>query len=166
LTPEDRQEYAFRRVIDLMQTDDSRDAPPHVLNRAFRLLRTHRLASGVDRPRRKLFALLRQDSARLGFAVEVRGGLPMIRQLLFDIGNESELEVRIEQAEGGWRVAGQVLGTCSGGHVVLEGFAGQTTTELNQQCEFSLPPQPGAIYKLVLELEDVDVEVPLLELRS
>ena len=74
--------------------------------------------------------------------------------------------MRIEPAEGGWRVAGQVLGACTGGQVLLEGSAGQAATELNAQCEFSLPPQPGAIYKLLLRLEDVDVEVPILELRA
>jgi len=29
-----------------------------------------------------------------------------------------------------------------------------------------LPPQPGAIYKLLLRLENVEVEVPILELRG
>lgn len=161
-----RQTLAFRRLIDLMQTDESEDAPEHVLNRAFRLLRTQRLSKAEARPRRTLTALLRRDSAQSGFAFGVRGGPIPTRQLLFEIGNGSELEVRIEQAHGGWLVAGQILGPCNRGQVVLEGVAGETTTELNELCEFSLPPHPGPVYKLVLRLEDVEVDVPILELRG
>jgi hypothetical protein len=161
-----RQAAALGHLIEVMRTDDSRDAPEHVLNRAFRLLRIHRLSNAPDSARRRFRAILRLDSAQQGLALGVRAGRPMTRHLLFDIGDDNELEVRIERAESGWRVAGQILGTCHGGQVVLEGVSGQATTELNSQCEFSLPPQPGAIYKLVLELQDVEVEVPILELRG
>lgn len=161
-----RQAAAYRRLIDLMQTDRSHDAPEHVLNRAFRLLRTHRLTPAEPRPRRSFTALLRRDSARSGFALGVRGGPIPTRQLLFDIGNGNELEVRIEQSKAGWLVAGQILGACNRGQVVLEGVAGEASTELNELCEFSLPPHPGPVYKLVLRLDDVEVDVPILELRG
>ena len=160
-----RQAAAFHRLLELMRTDKSADAPDYVLSRAFRLLRTYRPPSTEARPRRILTALLRSDSARLGFAAAVRGN-PSSRQLLFEIDDDRELEVRIEPAEGGWRVAGQLLGACGPGHVVLEGVAGRATVEMNSLCEFVLPPHPGAIYKLVLELDDVEVDVPILELRG
>jgi hypothetical protein len=160
-----RQAAVLRRLLVLMRTDTSADPPEYVLNRAFRLLRMHRLASTEARPRRTLTALLRRDSAQAGFATAVRGH-PSSRQLLFEIDAERDLEVRIERADGGWQVAGQVLGNCSRGHVVLEGVAGRATTEMNALCEFILPPHPGAIYKLVLEFDDVEVDVPILELRA
>jgi hypothetical protein len=162
----DDQTAAFERLIELMRSDDSIDAPEHVLNRALRLLSTHRLAAYEPAPRRRFLALLRRDSLQSGFAMGVRGTPTPTRQLLFDIGDDNELEVRIEAAEGGWRVAGQILGACSGGHVLLEGVAGELTSELNAQCEFSLPPHPGPIYKLVLLFEDVEIDVPILELRG
>jgi anti-sigma factor RsiW len=162
-----RQAEALHHLIDVMRADDSSDAPEHVQNRAFRLLRTHRLADAASAPRRSFTAILRMDSAQRGFALTTRAGRPTTRQLLFDIGDDNELEVRLEPVDGGWRVAGQVLGACTGGgQVVVEGVNGQTAAELDAQCEFSLPPQPGAIYKLVLQLPDVEVEVPILELRS
>ena len=164
-----RQAGALRHLIEVMSTDDSNDAPEHVLNRAFRLLRTHRLTTATElkAPRRSLTAILRMDNWQPGFALTTRAARPTTRQLLFDIGDDNELEVRLEPVDGGWHVAGQVLGTCTGGgQVLLEGDAGKVETELDSACEFSLPPQRGAIYKLVLQLADVEVEVPILELRS
>ena len=163
-----RQAAAFKHVIGVMRTDDSQDAPDYVVNRAIRLFRTHRLETAPASVTRRLLARLRLDSARQQFAFGVRSTAVPARELLFDIDDENELEVRIEGAEGGWRVVGQILGTCagSGGQVLLEGSAGQSITELTPMCEFSLPPQPGAIYRLILQLEDVEVEVPILELRA
>ena len=162
----ERQAAALGHVIEVMRADDSPDAPEYVINRAVRLFRTQRLLPAEPSPRRRIIAALRLDTARQPFALGVRASRPATRELLFDIDSENELEVRIEPVEGGWRVAGQILGTCTGGQVLLEGSAGQATTELSPLCEFSLPPQPGAIYKLVLQLEDVEVEVPILELRA
>jgi anti-sigma factor RsiW len=160
------QASALTHLLDVMRADDSEDAPVHVINRAVRLFRTQRLASAPASPRRHILAVLRLDSARQMFAPALRAVGTGTREMLFDIHDDNELEVRIEPAQGGWRVAGQVLGSCSGGHVMVEGSAGQAATELNALCEFSLPPQPGAIYKLVLQFEDVEVEVPILELRG
>jgi hypothetical protein len=164
--PCERQASAMRNLIEVMRADTSEDAPVHVVNRAVRLYRTQRLATTPSRPRRHILAVLRLDSARQTFAPAVRAAAAGTRELLFDIHDDNELEVRIEPAEGGWRIAGQVLGNCSGGHVVVQGAAGEAETELNALCEFSLPPQPGAIYKLVLQFEDVEVDVPILELRG
>jgi anti-sigma factor RsiW len=161
-----RQAAAFGHLIEVMRTDDSEDTAVHVLNRAIRLFRTQRLESTPAVSRRHILAVLRLDTARQAFAPGLRSVQPAARELLFEIDDDNEIEVRIEPADGGWRVAGQVLGSCSGGQVVLEGAAGRASTELNALCEFSLPPQPGAIYKLVLQLEDADVEVPILELRG
>ena len=160
-----RQAAAFRRLLELIRSDTSVDAPNYVLNRAFRLLRTYRPATTQVGPRRMLTALLRRDSAQAGLAMAVRGNLSG-RQLLFEIDDDRDLEVRIEPAEGGWRVAGQILGASGRGHVVLEGMAGRATAEMNALSEFVLPPHPGAVYKLVLELDDVLVDVPILELRG
>ena len=162
----EQQASALTHLIEVMRADESEDAPVHVINRAVRAFRTHRLATTAASPRRHILAVLRLDSARQMFAPGLRAVGSGTREMLFDIHDDNELEVRIEPAEGGWRVAGQVLGSCSGGHVVVEGSAGQAATELNALCEFSLPPQPGAIYKLVLQFEDVEVEVPILELRG
>lgn len=156
----------FRRLIDIMHADDDQDAPAHVINRAIRLLRVHRLTADADPPRRRVPAVLRFDSALQPLQFGQRAGAPTTRELVFEIGEDNELEVRLEYVEGNWRVAGQILGECSGGTVLLDGVGGRATTALNSQCEFSLPPQPGAIYKLILQLEDADVEIPILELRG
>lgn len=160
------QAAAFKRIIAVMRSDETQDAPEYVVNRAIRLFRAQHPRTAEPGIRRRLVAALRLDSAQQRLAFGMRAAPHATRELLFDIDDESELEVRIEPADGGWRVAGQILGPCTGGQVLLEGSAGQAETELNAECEFSLPPQPGAIYKLLLRLENVEVEVPILELRG
>jgi hypothetical protein len=153
-------------VIELVRTDDSQDAPSHVLNRAYRLLRTHRLTSSDSRARRRVVATLRLDSAWQPFAAGLRAGRSNARQFLYDIGDDKDLEVRVEPSNAGWTVAGQILGACTPGEVVVEGAADHVAAELNDICEFSLPPLPAGVYSLILRLEDVEVEVPRLELRD
>src|ERR1700716_838218 len=99
-----------------MQTDESRDAPAHVINRAMRAFRTERLgsASPVSSLRRRLVATLRFDSAQRTVALGQRAGQTSERELLYDAG-ESTLEVRVDHSQAGWNVGGQVLGPYTGG---------------------------------------------------
>lgn len=158
---------SLQHMIELMRTDTTEDAPAHVVNRAVRLFRTHRPA---PRPgpsiRQRLVATLRFDSAQQPMAFGVRAGRTQTRELLYGMG-DNELEVRVEPSEAGWSVSGQVLGSCGpGGEVLAQGEADRVTTDLNEVCEFSLPPLREGIYTLILRLQDVEVEVPGLELRS
>jgi anti-sigma factor RsiW len=160
---------SVQHLIELMRTDDSQDAPAHVVNRAIRLFRTHRLAQGLSpspRPsiRQRLIATLRFDSAQQPMAFGVRAGRTRTRELLYGMG-DNELEVRLEPSEAGWTVTGQVLGSCSGGEVLAQSEADRVMTDLNEVCEFSLPPLRQGVYTLILRLQDVEVEVPGLELR-
>lgn len=160
---------SINSLLQTMQTDDTQPAPTHVINRAIRTFRTERLTSAprtsAGSLRQRLVAALRFDSAQQPFAVGQRAGHISERELLFGAGDRT-IEVRVDRAESGWRVGGQILGTCSGGEAVLQGDTGVASTELNELCEFSLPPVDEGIYLLILRLDDVEVEVPGLELRA
>jgi hypothetical protein len=160
---------SFKSIVDLMRTDDTRDAPDHVINRAIRAFRTEQLTMLNPQPgrgiRQRLLAMLRFDSAQQALAMGRRAGQTSERELLYAAG-DSMIEVRIDRSEAGWTVGGQILGSCGGGEARIEGVSGTATTQLNELCEFNLPPLADGIYLLILRLDDVDVEVPGLELLA
>jgi anti-sigma factor RsiW len=152
----------LRRVIDLMRTDDSQDAPPHVVARAARLLRTQPEAPQVGL--RQWFAALHFDSAQLPSAVGVRAGQPTERQLLFTAAG-LDLDLRVTPADAQWVVSGQVLGQDVGGHVELKG-PGATQAPLNELSEFRLSPVAAGTYRLTLRLADFEIVVEGLEVGT
>jgi hypothetical protein len=154
-------------LIELMQTDDSQDAPAHVINRAIRAFRAERLssASPASSLRRRVVATLRFDSAQQPFAFGQRAGQTSERELLYDAG-DTTLEVRVDHSEAGWSVGGQVLGPYTGGEVEIEGATDSASTGLNELCEFTLPPVEEGVYLLILRLDDIEVEVPGLDLHA
>jgi hypothetical protein len=66
-----------------------------------------------------------------------------------------------------WIVAGQVLGEgCVGGRIEIAGEGELATAELNDLCEFTLPPLPTGSYAVRLRFGSAEVEIPQLELRA
>jgi hypothetical protein len=158
-------------VTQLMRSDDSADAPRDVIFGAVRLFDSRRAAAD-ERPGllRRLVAALAFDSGSQRPAYGLRSGQPgAARQLLFSAGEGLDLDVRMEEGAGGWLVAGQVLGACEGGRA--EAFAEGSDepvagADLNELCEFALPPLPSGRYALRLTLGGVEIEVSSLDLDA
>jgi hypothetical protein len=142
-------------VLQLARSDDSEDAPHHVINRAVRIAREQRPGSHAS-PR--LLGTLRFDSLQTPLAFGVRSGASA-RHLLYEAGPYT-IDVRLT----GRTVAGQVLGPCHGGEVALDGPPGQAEAVLSETCEFQLGPVPGGKYHLSFLLADEIVDIPDLEL--
>jgi hypothetical protein len=86
--------------------------------------------------------------------------------MLYSAG-DNDVDLRVQPAGESWVVSGQVLGECAGGSVRLEGGAAEVAAaELNELCEFTLPAVPSGTYKLRLRLNDVEVEIPELQLKA
>lgn len=154
------------RTVELMRTDVTEDAPPHVIARALHLFPPRDITDDATKPSvwRRILATLSFDSAQLTPAFGLRSAQPAAaRQLLFSAG-ENDLDLRIAPGGEGWVVSGQVLGGCTGGGVELQGAVSASQTILNNLCEFTLPPVPAGSYTLRLRLGDSEVEVPGLEL--
>jgi hypothetical protein len=154
----------LERVIGLMRTDDAEEPPPPVIAGALDLFRS-RGAPEAPGLRQRLKAALRFDSARAPLAPGLRSEAPGERQLLFN-AEGFDMDLRIRPAGGLWELAGQVLGSESGGQVELQGPAGTNQTDLNDMCEFRLPPVPPGSYTLTLRLATVDVEIIDLEVGT
>lgn len=148
----------LERTISLMRSDVAEDAPEFVVQRAVRLFR--RPAEPVTL-RTRIQAMLQFDSVQhsLRPAFNVRNVLPQFRQLFFSAG-EHDLDLRVVPSGTEWIVSGQLLGAHEMGAVTLEGATATVQAQLNDTCEFLLPPVPAGLYGMVLRLQEVDVTVP------
>jgi len=155
------------KTVDLMRTDRAEDAPPRVIARAVNLFRLRPPAEPQPSLVRRVLAALSFDSLQLAPTYGVRSGGLAARQLLYNAG-ENDLDLRLTSKDESWVVSGQVLGGgCSGGgEALLQGSSGQAIATLNELCEFALPPVPSGSYTLRVRFNDVEVEVPRLELRA
>lgn len=113
----------------------------------------------------RLVAVLSFDSRQLSPAFGVRSGQSVARQLLFSIG-ENDLDLRVAPDDGAWIVSGQVLGDCDSGQVVLLGANITERASMNELCEFYLPRVPPGSYSLLVQISNMEIEVPEFELRA
>jgi anti-sigma factor RsiW len=154
----------MQRLVELMRTDTSEDAPPSLIARVKDLFRSHHTPqSRLESARTRILAALSFDSLGMRRAVGVRSGKPGTRQLLFSTGVD-EIDLRIEPEGDSWTVSGQVLGeSAAGGRAVLQSDMSVSQAELNGLSEFVLPSVQAGIYKLILDLEHVEVEIEELK---
>lgn len=155
----------IEQTVSLMRTDESVDAPRDVLASVVGLFRQRAAASQERSLARRVLAALSFDSLQTAPAFGVRSGQAAARQMLFSAG-DNDLDVRVQPSGESWVVSGQVLGECSGGRVSLKGAETDAVAELNELCEFTLPPVPAGSYTLLLQLSEMEVEVPELQLRA
>ncbi len=154
----------MERTINLMRADTAEDAPRGVVSSVVNMFR-QRAAESKPSLARRVLAALSFDSALGQPAYGVRSGQATARQMLYSAG-DNDLDLRITPTGETWVVSGQVLGQCTGGSVELRGLNAEAATALNELCEFTLPPLPTGTYTLRLLLNDVEVEVPELQLRA
>ncbi|HVF49879.1 MAG TPA: hypothetical protein VNA19_07325 [Pyrinomonadaceae bacterium] len=156
----------LEQVVSLMRADTSEAAPRETLARVVGLFRTRTTTGEKPSAVRRLLAALSFDSARLAPAFGVRSGqAASARQLLYSAG-ETDFDVRVAASGQAWVVSGQILGECAGGRVELQGAEGAAAADLNEQCEFTLPPVPTGTYTLRVRTADAEVELPALELGA
>ena len=150
----------LKRLIGLMRTDTAQDAPEYVIQRAIQLLQTRNVPAFTSSVFRRLIqAVLQFDSMGLAPGFGLRSGKPGVRQMLFRAG-ANEIDLRIEPKDQAWIVSGQVFGKdIANGRVLLQGANDKSETALNELSEFVLPPVHPGTYRLLLNLEHVDVEI-------
>jgi anti-sigma factor RsiW len=151
----------LERVIGLMRTDTTEDAPPVVIARTRRMFQAR--AAPTPTELRRIPALVHFDSWQRPLALGVRSGQPGARQLLLK-AEDYDLDVRIAPAGAAWQVSGQLLGPDTNGQAELQGEAGMVQAKLNDLGEFSLPPTSPGVYSLIVRLGHLAVELPQLEI--
>ena len=150
----------LERIIRLMQTDESFDAPPDAVQWSKNIFRTRRAA-----PRRTLvervLASLQMDLApnRAAFG-ERSATATQVRQMLFQAG-ENSIDLRITPDKKNFTVRGQILG---------ENFAncavklGDFETTANELSEFGFAAVPGGKYALSLQSGRREIVVEEIEI--
>lgn len=154
----------MEQAINLMRADEAEDAPRGVLASVVGLFQS-RAAEREPSLVRRVLAALSFDSTQLSPAYGVRSGQATARQMLYSAG-DNDLDVRVTPSGEAWAVSGQVLGECAGGSVELKGASVEIAAELNGSCEFMLPPVPAGSYALRLRMNDMEIEVPDLQLGA
>ena len=158
----------LEQVMGLMRSDEGLDAPPALVSQAINLFRARAARDASPSLTRRILAALSFDSLQMSPAYGVRSGQAAARQLLYSAG-ENDLDLRVTASGDGWVIAGQVLGAnCAGlkGEVELQGTSQASRAELNDQCEFRLPPVGAGSYQLRVRFGDDLIEIPELELKA
>lgn len=155
----------LQNTLGLMRTDQSIDPPAHLVTRAVHAFYARFPRGAPSSPLRRVMAALRFDSAQSPMAVGVRAGQAAPRQLLYS-AEEHDLDLRITPNDARWTVSGQVFGPVSGGSVELVGPSSTVRTGIDELHEFALPPVPAGSYTLRVRFQDVEAEVPQLDLGA
>jgi len=147
-------------AIHTMQTDTSQDAPGRAIKAA---VDAFRATIKPQSTMRRVMAALKFDSLNLSPAFGLRSAAQPERQLIFSAG-DNELQLQVSSSGEEWKVEGQVLGPCSGGHVEMRGEVSTVEADLNPLCEFALPPAASGSYTLILQLAEAELYIPDLRL--
>jgi hypothetical protein len=121
---------AIEELIALMRSDDSVDAPAHVVARALRLMRRPAPAAAPGLLQR-LTAALRSDSRTLPVAAGVRAGVSEPRSLTYGAA-DWVIDLQLTPRGGRWQLQGQLIGAVSAGSVVLSGTRSSSSTTISQ----------------------------------
>lgn len=158
----------IERIVTLMRADTSEDAPRDLVFNAVRLFDSRRAEEARTGRLRRLVASLTFDSLAPAQAFGVRSAQSSTaRQMIFSAG-EVEVDLRLSEGGAGWTVAGQILGECEEARAALlaEGGREVASAELNDLCEFALPPVPAGHYTLLLNAGGAEIEIPGLSLTG
>lgn len=119
----------IERIIRLMQTDESTDAPSEAVKWSKNIFRTREKQPSALQ---KIKAVLKIDLAPGKAVFGERSGAAEARQMLFEAG-EFGIDLRVAESEGRFEVKGQILGE---GFENQEARLGKHATRSNELGEF------------------------------
>jgi hypothetical protein len=145
-------EDLIKKIVRLMETDDSADAPKDAVLWSQNLFR-----SRVVEPKKsvveRILAVLQVDLApNQAVFGERSASAEGARQMLFDAGAQ-QIDLRIAKSGKDFKVAGQVLGEgFSGAKAMLFNAEKKFTTESNELSEFLFEKIKKGKYTLTLQI--------------
>ena len=154
-------EEAIERIIHLMKTDESVDAPEDSIKWAKNLFRT-RAAEPKKSIVQKVLAVLQIDlSPNKAAFGERSASAGQARQMLFQAG-ENSIDLRIKGTETGFILHGQILG-----EDFADGVAklGDFQTKINELGEFKFAEIPKGKYDFHLRKNESEIVIENLELK-
>ena len=146
----------LKRIIHLMQTDDSTDAPADAIKWSKDIFRTRAAQPTLVE---KIKAVLTADLLPGKAVFGERSGTAQARQMLFEAG-ERGIDLRVSGSDGEFEIRGQILG---------EGFEncfvkfGDLEAEANDQAEFVISGVQAGTYTLALTSGNEMIEIEEIE---
>jgi hypothetical protein len=158
-------EKKLQQIIDLMQRDDSVDAPADSIRWASNLYRTR-----ASEPRKsfvqKIAAIHQMEIAPNKPAFGERSAsASQVRQMLFKAGDNA-IDLRIEPKEKAFSVRGQILGEgLSGAKVKLFNDAQSFESRSSELSEFAFENVKPGQYELIIQGEDVEITLKTIAIE-
>ena len=112
----------------------------------------------------RVLAALTFDSLTARPAFGLRSGASSGRQLVYST-ELADIDLRVSPQSGEWEIAGQILGASeSRGKVNLESASFSASADLNELAEFGFQSVPSGIYTMFVQLPELEIEIPPLQL--
>jgi hypothetical protein len=151
----------INRIINLMQRDDSVDAPADAIRWSKNIFLT-RAAKPKTSIVQKVLAVLQMDLSpnRAAFG-ERSASASQARQMLFQAG-ENALDIRITKTKKGFDLRGQILGANFANAIVK---IGEFQTITDETSEFKLTEIPAGKYNLTVRSGEKEIVIEDLEIK-
>ncbi len=164
-TMNNNNEDLLNKIVNLMHTDNSADAPADSIQWTKNLFRT-RAAEPAKSLVQKVLAVLQMDLSPNKAAFGERSGAASeVRQMLFSAKDQS-IDLRITKATSGSAIAGQILGAeFSGAEIKLTGAKKSLTTRTNELSEFKFENISKGKYTLSLNLANQEIIIENIEIN-
>jgi hypothetical protein len=154
----------LEKIVDLMERDDSTDAPADSVKWAKNLFIQHAAASEPSMIRRLIATLQASLSPETGLAGERSAGPAAERQMLFTV-DDIGVHINVAEAKNTVSIRGQMLSESFAiGTARLNGEIGTITQPITDPGEFRFERVPKGAYSLTLRAGDTEVVIESLEL--
>jgi hypothetical protein len=154
-------ENLMNRIVHLMQTDESSDAPQDSVKWAKNIFRS-RVAEPKKSLVQKVLAVLQVDLSPNKAVFGERSAIgSAVRQMLFEAG-ENSVDLRVSETKNGFDLRGQILGAGFEKSVVR---IGEFETKTNELSEFVLKSIPQGNYNLTLQNDDTEIVIENIGLK-
>jgi hypothetical protein len=164
LTGKMNNEDLHNKIVTLMQTDDSADAPADAIMWSKNLFRA-RAAEPKKSLVQKVLAVLQIDLAPNKAVFGERSAISApVRQMLFTAG-DCRIDLRIAQVNKGFKVSGQILGEdFAGAQIKLFNENETFTVKSGELSEFSFEKILKGKYTLSLISKDKEIIIENIEI--
>ncbi len=158
-------EDLLNKIVNLMQTDKSADAPADSIEWSKNLFRARAAAPKTSFIRRVLAVLQMDLSPNKAVFGERSASAPEVRQMLFGAGDNS-IDLRITKANTGFTITGQILGTgFAGAEIKLTSAEKSFTSRTNELSEFKFENISKDKYNLTLTANDKEIIIKNIEIN-
>ena len=163
-TMNNEHEDLLNKIVYLMQTDKSADAPADSIKWTKNLFRTRAIEPKKSLVQ-KVLAVLQMDLApNKAVFGERSASASAARQMLFSAGDIS-IDLRITKANTGFTIAGQILGTgFNGAEIKLTSSTKSFNTQTNELSEFRLENISKGKYTFLLNQHNQEIIIENIEI--